>query len=183
MISLSAGFIRSGGRVGTIPVSPESQWVFEAQIGGSGVLRARTANWMLKAVLLDGKDVTDTALDFGAYTGKTVELVLTQRGAQVNGTVSNDRGQPVRDYVLILFPEDEAQWTPLSRFFATGRPDQQGRVTINNLPPGRYLATAVEYLDPGEERNPGMLSRLRATSTAVALTEGESRSVTLRMSR
>jgi hypothetical protein len=183
MIALSAGFIRSGGRVGTIPVTPESQWTFEAQIGGSGVLRARTANWMLKAVLLDGKDVTDTTLDFGAYTGKTVELVLTQRGAQVNGTVSNDRGQAVGDYVLILFPEDETQWTPLSRFFATGRPDQQGRVAINNLPPGRYLAAAVEYLEPGEERNPETLSRLRATSTAVALTEGESRSVTLRMSR
>jgi hypothetical protein len=136
-------------------------------------------------VLLDGRDVTDTVLDFGrAFDGKQVDIVLTQRRAQVNGGVSNDRGQPANDYVVVLFPDDEAEWTKVSsRFFASARPDQQGRFSINNLPPGRYLAAAVEYLEPGEDRNPETLARLRGSATAIDLPEGESRSVTLRMAR
>ena len=179
-----AGFIRSGSRCCSIPVTPEAQWAFEAQVGGIGVIRPRAAGgWILKAVLLDGKDVTDTLLDFGTYTGKPLEVVLTQRKGEVNGSVQNDRGQPASAYRVVLFPEDERQWTPFSRSIATGRPDQQGRFTIRNLPPARYLAVAVESLETGEERNPETLSRLRGAATTIELPEGESRSVTLRLTR
>jgi hypothetical protein len=180
-----AGYIRSGSRLGTIPVMPDNEWTFDAQISGEGVFRARTGNWILKSVLLDGRDVADTVLDFGrAFDGKQVDIVLTQRRAQVNGGVSNDRGQPANDYVVVLFPDDEAEWTKVSsRFFASARPDQQGRFSINNLPPGRYLAAAVEFLEPGEDRNPETLARLRGSATAIDLPEGESRSVMLRMAR
>jgi hypothetical protein len=184
LMSLQAGSIRSGGRVGSIPVSPETDWAFEAQVSGTGVIRARTANWLLKAVRLDGEDVTDTVLDFGAaYSGKPVEVVLTQRRGEVSGVVVNDRGQPVMDYVVVLFPADEAQWTQVSRFFAVGRPDQQGSFRIGNLPPARYLAAAVEYLEGGEERNPETLSRLRRDATEIEVSEGQSRSLTLRLPR
>jgi hypothetical protein len=83
----------------------------------------------------------------------------------------------------VLFPEDEMQWTPFSRAFAVGGPDQQGRFTIRNLPPARYLAAAVETLEQGDERNPEVLSRLRGAATAFELSEGESRSITLRLTR
>jgi hypothetical protein len=135
-------------------------------------------------VLLDGKDVTDTLLDFGtAYAGKPVEVVLTQRKGEVSGVVQDDRGRQTSDYRVVLFPEDERQWTPFSRAFASGGPDQQGRFTIGNLPPARYLAVAVESLEPGDERNPETLSRLRGVATTVELPEGALRSVTLRLTR
>ena len=180
-----AGFMRSGGSVSTIAAAPDKDWTFEAQVSGEGVIRSRTGTWILKSVLLDGKDVTDTVLDFGtAYAGKAVEVVLTQRRAQLNGGVTNDRGQPATNYVVVLFPEDEAEWTKSSsRFFGTARPDQQGRFTINGLPAGRYLAAAVEYLEAGENRDPEVVARLRGSATAIELPEGESRSVTLRMAR
>ena len=76
--------------------------------------------------------------------------------------MQNDRGQLTSDYRVLLFPEDEQQWTPFSRYFAVGEPDQQGRFTIGNLPPARYLAVAVESLESGDDRNPETLSRLRA---------------------
>ncbi len=179
-----AGYIRSGARVGTIPVAPDTQWAFESQISGVGVIRARLPNWLLKAVLLDGRDITDTMLDIGtAYAGKTVEVVMTQRRAELSGAVTTDSGQPASDYVVVLFPEDESHWTSYGRFFGSGRPNQQGRFTIQNLPPARYLAAAVEYLEPGEDRNPDTLARLRGSATVVVLAEGESKSVALRMSR
>ena len=180
-----AGFVRSGSRPSGITATPETQWTFEVQVSGTGVIRPRAGGpWILKAVLLDGKDVTDTLLDFGtAYAGKPVEVVLTQRKGEVSGIVQNDRGQPTSDYRVVVFPEDETQWTPFSRSFAQGGPDQQGRFTIRNLPPARYLAAAVESLDPGDERNPEVLSRLRGAATAFELSEGQSRSMTLRLTR
>jgi carboxypeptidase family protein len=179
-----AGFVRSAEGLGAIRATPEEQWAFEAQISGVGAIRARVPGWILKAVLLDGKDVTDTPLDFGAaYSGKPVEVVLTQRRGEVSGVVQNDRGQLTSDYQVVLFPEDEMQWTPFSRAFAVGGPDQQGRFTIQNLPPARYFAAAVASLAPGDERNPEVLSRLRGGATSFELSEGESRTVSLRLTR
>ena len=183
-LGLSAGFVRSAEGVSAIRATPEEQWAFRAQISGVGAIRARAAGWILKAVLLDGKDVTDAPLDFGAaYSGKPVEVVLTQRKGEVSGVVQNDRGQLTSDYQVVLFPEDEMQWTPFSRAFAVGGPDQQGRFTIQNLPPGRYFAAAVESLEQGDDRNPEVLSRLRGGAISFELSEGESRTVTLRLTR
>ena len=81
----------------------------------------------------------------------------------------------------MVFPEDEAQWTPFSRFFAVGRPDQEGRFKLTGLPPGRYLAAALGYLEPGGERNPETLELLRLSATSFSLSEGESRSVNLKV--
>ena len=166
------------------------------QISGVGVIRPRAccvaddngvdrvSPWILKAVLLDGKDVTDTLLDFGtAYAGKPVEVLLTRQKGELSGLVQDDRGRLASDYRIVLFPEDEQQWTPFSRFIFLGRPDLQGRFTIGNLPSARYLAAAVESLDPGEERNPEMLSRLRGVATMVDLSSGQTRSITLRLTR
>jgi hypothetical protein len=86
-----------------------------------------------------------------------------------------------RDCVVVLFPEDEAQWTPFSRFIATARPDQDGRFAVTGLPPGRYLVAALEYLQTGEERNPEILATLRAGAMSFALSDGESRTVSLRV--
>ena len=191
-LTSGAGFIQRG----SIYVTPDTQWTFDAQISGVGVIRPRAccvaddngvdrvSPWILKAVLLDGKDVTDTLLDFGtAYAGKPVEVLLTQQKGELSGLVQDDRGRLASDYRIVLFPEDEQQWTPFSRFIFLGRPDQQGRFTIGNLPSARYLAAAVESLDPGEERNPEMLSRLRGVATMVDLSGGQTRSITLRLTR
>jgi hypothetical protein len=171
-----------GGSIGLIqPVSPDD-WTFTAELAGVGVLRLqRPATWSLKAVLLEGTDVTDTPLEFAALAGKPMEIVLTQRRAEVSGTVTDNRGEMTRDFVVVLFPDDEEQWTPFSRFIATGRPDQEGRFTLPGLPPGRYLIAALDYLAPGDERNPDALARLRAGATSFSLSEGESRSVSLRV--
>jgi hypothetical protein len=171
-----------GGSVGLIqPVSP-SDWTFNAQLVGRGVLRLRRpATWWLKAVTVDGTDVTDTPVELSALADKTVEIVLTQRRAEINGGVTDLRGQPARDYVVVLFPDDEAQWTPFSRFIAMARPDQEGRFKLSGVPPGRYLAAAVDYLEPGEERNPETLSRLRTSATSFSLSDGEARAINLKV--
>lgn len=186
MPGISAGTVRWSGGLGPIIVNAEDNWTFEALIAGNGVMRLwpPATPWFLKAVLVDGKDVTETARDFSStYDGKPVEIVLRPSGAEINGTVSDDRGQTTTDCTVVVFPDEPELWTPFSRFISTGRPNQEGRFSLNGLPAGRYHVAALEYLAPGEERNPEILTQLRGVSTVLSLSEGESRSINLRVSR
>ena len=174
------GLADEGGfpRVSTI----SNDWTFEAgDLTGTGVLRLQQppSDWFLRAVLLDGKDVTDTPLDFRAYDGKTIEVAITQRFAEVTGIVVDPAGRPVGDYVVVAFPDDRAQWTPHSRFILTARPDQNGRFTIRGLRAGGYFVRAVRYLAPGQERDPATLDRLRSGATALAVAEEQSQTLRL----
>ena len=70
----------------------------------------------------------------------------------------DDRTVPVAlDTTVIVFADEPEKWGPHSRFIESARPDQQGRFTIRSLPPGRYVAIAVGYLEPGEEHDPDVL--------------------------
>jgi hypothetical protein len=165
---------REGGGIEYVAQYKKSDWSFEIPAtSGSGVLRTELPRgWFLKAVLLDGKDVTDTVLDFRTYQGKTVDVIVTQTGTEISGRVADAAGREVTNYVAIAFAEDSRLWTLLSRYVASVRPDQHGRFSFRGLPPRRYLVAAVDYLPTGQERNPGVLERLRGTATPIALTEG-----------
>ena len=123
----------------------------------------------------------DTPLDF-ATDIDGIEIELTERLTTVSGGVSDDRGGVALDTTVIVFADEPEKWGPHSRFIESARPDQQGRFTIRNLPPGRYVAIAVGYLDPGEERDPDVLERWRPRGTLFTFAEGETHGLDLRLS-
>jgi hypothetical protein len=165
----------------------KNDWTFElGNVAGVGTLRLRTAGttpsgWYLKSVLLDSKDVTDIPTDFrGATEAKDLEVVLTQKRTELTGSVTDVRNAPQAGAVVVVFPEDRSLWTTQSRFIGVGRPDQQGQFRILALPPGRYLAAAVEYLETGEERDVELLTRLEPAAQRLTLGEGETKSINLK---
>ena len=161
-----------------------NDWTFEATgVLPNGVLRLQQPppGWFLKAVLLDGRDVTDTPIDFSGFEGKPIEVVITQRMASIAGSVVDAANRPVTDYAVVVFPEDPAQWTAHNRFILAARPDQDGRYTIRGLAAGGYFIRAVRNLLPGEERSPATLNRLRDGATAVALQGAQEQTLTLRL--
>jgi hypothetical protein len=137
-------------------------------------------NWQMKEVRREGVDITDTPLDF-ATDVEGLEIELTQRETSVSGGVSDDRGGDVLDATVIVFADDPGKWGPHSRFIDSARPDQQGRFTIKGLPPGRYAAIAVGYLQPGEEKDPDMLEGWRERATRFTLSEGETLTLALKL--
>ena len=106
---------------------------------------------------------------------------LTEQMTRVAGTVSDSRGGRATTYVAVVFPEDAKQWTPYSRGILAARPDQQGGYVLQGVPPGRYLLAVVDYLEPGAERDPATLDRLRRGAMAVTLGEGEARTIDLKL--
>jgi len=170
------------GASGGPPVAHDD-WTFELPgLRGRGFIRAGTmGDWQLKRVRREGTDVTDTPLDFTTDVDG-LEIELTQQSTTVSGGVSDDRGGVALDATVIVFADDPGKWGPHSRFIESARPDQQGRFTIHALPPGRYVAIAVGYLQPGEERDPDALEAWRKGATPFTLAEGETRTLDLKLS-
>jgi hypothetical protein len=156
-------------------------WTFSIEgLNAQRLLRLGTPGWFLKAVMLDGKDVIDTPLDFdGSREIEGLEVILTRNRSGVTGDVRDGRGRMARDFAAVLFPDDERQWTSDSRFIASGRADSQGRFKIDGMPNGEYLVAAVEFLEGGEERDPELLRQLRSRAMRLTLGEGETRTISL----
>ena len=139
--------------------------------------------WYLKSVSYNGEDVTDKGVDF--KPGEDVnglEIELTNRSTTINGTVTDDRAQNVKDYTVVIFSEDQSKWAlPMNRWMATARPDQEGRFKFNALPPGSYYAIAVEYVAQGEWTDPEWLARAAKKATKITLDDGATKSLDLKI--
>ena len=149
--------------------------------GGSGPARLDVEGvpdgWVVKAILLDGDDVTDETIDFTNKSGN-LRVVMIDRPTSLSGTVQSN--SEIRDHSVLVFPDDATKWTYPSRFVRTIRAARDGRFEMRGLPPGeRYLAAAIDYLEDGEEQDPQLLERLRSRATAFNLGEGEQRSIQL----
>jgi hypothetical protein len=134
--------------------------------------------WTVKAIRANGRDITDTALEFRGSESANVQVVLTDRISEVSGTVKAN-GQPATAVSVVLFPEDPAQWAFPSRRVRMVRVDQTGVFRSRSLPPGGYLAFAVDYLEQGEFQDPVFLERMRGRATAFTLNDGENKNLDL----
>ncbi len=148
---------------------------------GAQVLRVDRLpeGWVVKSIRANGRDITDSALEFRGSETANVQVLLTNRISEVSGAVKAN-GQPVTAASVVLFPEDPAQWVFPSRRVRTVRVDQNGVFRAGSVPPGeRYLAVAVDYLEQGEFQDPVFLERMRSRATAFSLTEGENKNLDL----
>ena len=140
------------------------------------------ANWTLKAVRVDGADITDQPVDFGQGTRK-VEIVLTDRVSIVRGNVMDRSGRPMGNVSVVLFADDPTLWEGASsRFVRETRSGRDGGFELKGLPPGDHLAVAIENLRPQAWMNTEVLNRLRSLATRFSLDEGEEHVVSLRVS-
>jgi hypothetical protein len=184
VISASADHLASEMNMDGGPPITRDDWTFELKgLRGRSFIRAGTmSDWEMKRVRREGVDITDIPLDFSADVDG-LEIELTQQVTTVSGVVSDSRGDMALDATVIAFADDPAKWGPQSRFIESARPDQQGRFTIKGLPPGRYVAIAVGYLEPGEERDPDLLEAWRRRGTPFTLSEGKTHVLDLKLSQ
>jgi hypothetical protein len=155
--------------------------LIRASAGGADL----ASRWFLKAVIYDGQDVTDSGMDFvagRAYEG--LQIVFTQKSTDISGLVTDDRGKPVLDVSVIVFPANRDLWTPQSRYLRTMRPDTSGRYNTRGLPPlDDYMVIAVQNLESGQASDPEFLNRAREEGRSFSLTEGETKAVDVRVAR
>jgi hypothetical protein len=140
------------------------------------------SGWQLKSIRVNGADVTDTGIDVGAQGVRGVEIELTNHLQQISGAVTDGGAGAVKDYVVVIFAQDRARWTAaVNRYFAIGRPRDDGQFTIRTLPPGEYYAIALGRADPSQWQDPDFLEGLSRQASTFSLAPGDTRTLDLRL--
>jgi hypothetical protein len=135
------------------------------------------SGWMIKSVTANGVDVSDSAMEFRPADRISMRVELTDRITQVIGTVRSDR--LVSGATVVIFADEPSKWTGTSRYVKTARLTDQGQFTVSGLPPHqRYLAVAVDYIEPGEPQTAEFLKRAKAVaSVGFGLSVGDQRTI------
>lgn len=141
--------------------------------------------WHLKAVTLDGHDITDIPTVFkAAHTGR-VQVIFTRRAATLEVQVTEDDGSPPRAGSLLVFGEEDTWLLSSSRTRVVSLVGRNGRVAVPGLRSGRYYVAAVPgpvvVSSTGPSRE--LLVALKGDATPVVLDEGEVRAIEVRMMR
>jgi protocatechuate 3,4-dioxygenase beta subunit len=137
------------------------------------ILDAVNDGWIVKSVVLDGVDVTDDPLDVaGRDIMAGLRVTVTDQQTSVAGDVKNDRGQTLKDHLVILLRTDRASSRPALAVRAV-RTDAEGRFQTRGVRPGTYVVGVVEDLEAGYQFSPEFQERLRVTGRRVSLGDGE----------
>jgi hypothetical protein len=138
--------------------------------------------WLVKSIRANGTDITDNGVEVGAQGLTGVEIELTNRLSEISGAVADGRGNVVKDYAVVVFAQDRARWTAaVNRYSSLARPGDDGGFKISTLPPGQYYAIALDRVDPIGWQDPDFLEGLSRQASAFSLTQGEMRTLDLRL--
>jgi hypothetical protein len=171
---------------GVPPSSANRDWTFEVA-NMSGVRRVSVGvtnqSWAVKRVTIDDRDVTDAPLDFRNGDIEGVDVVLTPKVTVVSVGVTDDKAQAVATYAVVIFASDSGKWFDRSRFVRLVQPNQRGQFLVRGLPPEDYFAIALPTVDLNEWSDPAFLQQLRPQATSFTLTEGETRTLDLKLKK
>jgi hypothetical protein len=137
---------------------------------------AENVDWVVKAVLHNGVDVTDTPIDFAP--GQTVEglqVVFSRKRTEISGLITGERSSPDTDATVIVFSQEPSRWGYATRYVRTGRPSQDGRYSLRGLPPHDYFVVAVKEVEAGQWQDPEYLESMSRQAIRISLGEGETR--------
>jgi hypothetical protein len=167
---------------GFAEATADGTFTIQGVFGTSRLRLTLPEDWALKAVLYDGRDLTDAPIELKsgeAWSG--VKVIVTDRVSTVTGQLTDAKDQPVTEGTVIVFAADTNKWSEDSRYVRSVRADQQGQWRINGLPPGDYLAVALDYVEEGMWNDPEYLSLIQRYAKNMTVTEADSQTLPLRV--
>lgn len=140
--------------------------------------------WSVRSAIVGDRDALDQPFDvtLGALVPDLV-VTLTDRSAEISGSVVDAAGHPVSDYRLVAFSADETLWGSTGRRLKPPvAADPDGTFRIEGLPAGEYFLAAVTEMDPDDLVDASFLASLAAQAIRITLVEGEKKVQNLRLS-
>jgi hypothetical protein len=196
---VSFGSPGTGCRVGRSVLGAD--WTFSVDgLLGTCVAQVNTSlGLMVKAVTVNDVDLMDRPVLFeSGQQLRNVEVVVTNRRTDLTFHVTDNHGQPTREYVALVFPVDKARWIENSRYIRAfvprpPPPDPAGDVTrpsavggtfaaaptgrrlgpdsVSGLPQGEYYVVALDDLESEAVHDPAVLESLSRFATRITLTD------------
>ena len=106
----------------------------------------------LKEATFDRTDVLNRPWEITNQTSGTLNIVFSNKGGQIEGSLVDAQSQPVRGSQVILIPDQDRDRPEL---YKTATTDQNGRFTLRGIAPGGYRAYAWKL----SKRMPGTIAK------------------------
>jgi hypothetical protein len=167
--------ISSVAKDGTFEVKnvPHGKYYLEVAVHGqSNKLR----DYFTKAVMLNGQEVGDSG--FASGPGTYLDVVISARGATIEGTVVDEKGKPVPSVTVIDVPDAERRLRP--DLYQQDTTDEHGHFSLRGLNPGSYTVLAFEELQENV-RDPEFLQSYGSQGQKVELDEGMDKSIVVKL--
>ena len=144
------------------------------------LVRASVPGFVMKSVVLNGTDITDSPHRFA--DGDRVKVLLTSHTSTIDGTVVDDGDTAVTDCEVLVFSDDPARWIGSATTGNRTACDGKGRFRLAQMLPGRYLAIATPRGRlPVVGLGGTVFEELSRRATSFAIGEDETRTVELRV--
>jgi hypothetical protein len=111
-----------------------------------------------------------TGIDLSAGAPGMLDILLSPKGAQMDGVVADSDGKPLEGVTVALVPETDRRDVP--HLYRNTTTDQTGRFSLRGLTPGEYRIFAWEQVEPGAYLDPDFLQPFESKGERVSLTEG-----------
>jgi Carboxypeptidase regulatory-like domain len=149
--------------------------------------RILAPNWHFKTAILNGREIGAGPLDIGTDDVTDLVLMFTNRTAELRGTVAGERGEPIVNATVAVFPTDRSNWNDEMpahmemRWRVATRTAVRREYSFTALPAGEYFVVAVDDSEMEHWPDPGLLEVLSEKAARITLTDGERRVMDLRV--
>jgi len=163
---------------------PEGEFAIEGILQGRYLIRAESTGWMKKAVVVDGRDYTNTPIEIqsGVDVSRVV-VTLTNAVPSLSGVARLETGAPAATAAVIAFPAEPAQWTDYGlrpERIRTALTSNAGEFRFRTIPAGDYLVIAVPESQVDDWKRPGFFERARLVAATVTIGWGDRASIDVR---
>jgi hypothetical protein len=148
---------------------------------GEGSYRPRILslpkNCFVKDVRYAGQSVAENGFTVTRGTAASLEIILSSRGAHVQGTVTNEDSLPAAGVWVVLVPDARHRDRP--DLYKAQTTDQYGHFDFRGLPPGEYKLFSWEEVEDGAWQDPEFLKPVEGKGEKIELNESDQKTVTL----
>lgn len=161
------------------------EFAIEGILPGQYLLRGNETGWMVKSVIVNGRDYTYTPIDIASGSPiSDVVVTFTNAIPALSGVVRSDSGVAA-DAAVIAFPVEPEQWTRYGISPArikTVQASTIGQYRFRNLPAGNYYLIAVPASLMHAWREPDFFKQAQPLATRVTIGWGEQKTADLKVS-
>jgi hypothetical protein len=148
---------------------------------GEGSYRPRILslpkNCFVKDVRYAGQSVAENGFTVTRGTAASLEIILSSRGAHVQGTVTNEDSLPAAGVWVVLVPDPNHR--SRSDLYHAQTTDQYGHFDFRGLPPGEYKLFSWEEVEDGAWQDPEFLKPVENKGEKIDLHESDQKTVNL----
>jgi hypothetical protein len=167
-------------RTGPIP-APNLDGTFVLGSLGPGDYKlnvTKPADFYVKQARYGSSDILGRTFSIQRPGTDSLHVVLSAFGGRIDGTVEDERAQPVRGVEVVLVPDRARDRIDLYQQIRT---DQSGSFTMRGIPPGDYKLFAWDDIEPFAFFDPDILRRAEPNATPVRVVESSKERVNVRL--